>query len=379
MRRGTADPAAWLGARRLLAVRLDAMGDVLMTTPALRAIRATLPDVHLALLTSEAGAAVADRIPEVDEVLVAGVPWMKAAAEAGSVDAMRELVDRLRGGAFDGAIVFTVFSQSPLPAAMACHLAGIPRVLAHVRENPYALVSDWVVDPEWPVPTRHEVQRQLDLVAAAGFRGADTHLSYRVDPDASRAMRARLGSVGIGPGRPFVVLHPGASAASRRYRPEGFASAAARLAVEDRLPIVVTGAAEERAIVDRVLGDVTGAIDLAGRLGTAELAALIAIAHVLVTNNTGPAHLAAAVGTPVVVLYAQTNLQHTPWQVPSRILTRDVPCRNCLRSTCPLGHHACLAPVEPDEIVDAVRDLLRAPSGRIAAEPPSPALVSQPA
>src|SRR5213075_2930249 len=103
----------------------------------------------------------------------------KAAAEARIVDGTAALVEALRERDFDGAILFTVFSQSPLPVAMLCRLAEIPRVLAHVRENPYALVSDWVPDPEWPSPIRHEVRRQLDLVAAVGFTTPDEHLSYR--------------------------------------------------------------------------------------------------------------------------------------------------------------------------------------------------------
>jgi lipopolysaccharide heptosyltransferase II len=344
------------------------MGDVLMTTPALRAVRQSIPGGHLALLTSPAGAEVASRIPELDEVIVHRAGWMKAAAEGGTAEGILALVDRLRGEAFDAAIVFTVFSQTPFPAAIAAQLAGIPLVLAHVRENPYALVSDWVRDTEWPEPQRHEVQRQLDLVAAAGYTTADEHLSYRVEPGASRTMRGRLRALGIGPTDPFAVLHPGATAASRRYRPEGFAEAARRLAVEDGWRILITGGPEERPLVERIAADVPNSASLAGALTTDELGALLAAAPVLITNNTGPAHLAAAVGTPVVVLYAQTNLQHTPWGVTSRVLTRDVPCRNCLRSVCPLGHHACLAPVMPDEIVDAAREIsLYQGGGRAAA------------
>lgn len=359
--RTTGEPRRWDGVRRLLAIRLDAMGDVLMTTPALRALHASYPGLEITLLTSPEGAAVASRIPEVRDVIVHRAPWMKV-VPAATAEETTDLVERLRAGSFDAAAIFTVFSQNPLPAAMACHLAGIPRVLAHVRENPYDLVSDWVRDPEWPEPTRHEVRRQLDLVAAVGATTADTHLSYRVSPPASRRVRDLLAGLGIAAGAPFAVLHPGASAASRRYRAEGYAEAAARLASEDGWPILVTGSESEAPLVERIVATTPRAVSLAGRLSTDELAALIAAAPVLIANNTGPAHLAAAVGTPVVVLYAQTNLQHAPWQVASRVLTRSVPCRNCLRSVCPLGHHACLAPVTPAEIVEAAREITLAGS-----------------
>jgi hypothetical protein len=89
-----------------------------------------------------------------------------------------------------------------------------------------------------------------------------------------------------------------------------------------------------------------------------ELAALIALMPVLVANNIGPAHIAAAVGTPVVDLYALTNPQHRPWSVPSRVLPHDVSCRNCYKSICPQGHHDCLRLVPPDAVYQAALDLL---------------------
>ncbi|HWW73137.1 MAG TPA: glycosyltransferase family 9 protein, partial [Duganella sp.] len=105
-----------------------------------------------------------------------------------------------------------------------------------------------------------------------------------------------------------------------------------------------------------VSGDV--AHSLAGELDLGRLGAAIALTPVLVCNNTGPAHVAAALGTPVVDLYALTNPQHTPWQVESRVLFHDVPCRYCYKSVCPQGHHACLAGVEPGRVVTAVLSLL---------------------
>ena len=361
----TAEASRWAAPQRILAVRLDAMGDVLMTTPALRAIRAARPDAHLALLTSPAGAAIGELIDELDETIPYEAPWLKRIPSNG-IDAGRDraFVDELASRRFDAAIIFTVHSQSPLPAALLCHLAGIPLRLAHCRENPYHLLTTWVPDPEAEVPTRHEVRRQLDLVATVGFRIADEHLSVRVPPDAARRMRARLRVMGLAGDR-WLVAHPGAEASSRRYRPAGYAAALRRLALEDGWRIVLTGSADEVGLVESVRAAVgPAAHSLAGELSIGELTALVAMAPLLVSNNTGPMHLAAAVGTPVVVLYALTNLQHTPWQVPARVLSHDVPCRGCRKSVCPLGHHDCLRLVDPDEIVDAVRDLIAEIDGR---------------
>jgi len=354
----------WTALRNILAVRLDAMGDVLMTTPALRAIRTSARGARLTLLTSTAGAAVAPFIPELDDVTVYDPPWMPGAGASPGSTAPADLqfVEALAARAFDAAIVFTVHTQSPLPAALLAHLAGIPRVLAHCRETPYGLVSDWVPEPELVRSTRHEVRRQLDLVGHVGFSTTDERLSFRVPPDAMRRIRDTvLPANGIRPGdgRPWAVVHPGASAPSRRYRPDGFAAAAGRLAREDGVQIVFTGGRDEVELVETIRGAMGApSVSLAGRLSLAELSALLAVAPLLIANNTGPVHLAAALATPVVDLYALTNPQHTPWMTPARVLNVDVPCRGCRRSVCPLGHQACLSLVHPDRVVDAARELL---------------------
>jgi ADP-heptose:LPS heptosyltransferase len=100
-------------------------------------------------------------------------------------------------------------------------------------------------------------------------------------------------------------------------------------------------------------------LSLEGPMPLGVLGAIIERAAVLVANNSGPAHMAAAVGTPVVCLYALTNPQHTPWRVASTVLSHEVPCRDCLRSVCPQGHHACLSEVAPAQVAQATLALLR--------------------
>lgn len=363
-RPGAPDPG-WARADRILAVRLDAIGDVLMTTPAIRAIRESRPDAHLALLTSPAGAEIARLVPALDETIVYEAPWLKPVPAGGvDPDADRRLIADIADRRFDAAAIFTVHSQSALPAALACHLAGIPLRLAHVRENPYGLLTDWVPDPEADEPIRHEVRRQLDLVGHVGYRTLDEHLSVRVPPNDARMMRMLVERLGLRsvPADRWMVVHPGGTASSRRYPAERYAAALTTLVRDDGWRVVLTGTAAEadlaQAIRDAVNAAVVGAAtSLAGRLTTAEFAALLALAPLLVANNTGPVHLAAAVGTPVVVVYAQTNLQHTPWAVTSRVVTNPVPCAGCRKSVCPLAHHACLRAIAPGEVVAAVRDL----------------------
>jgi lipopolysaccharide heptosyltransferase II len=349
----------WTSVRRVLCARLDTLGDVLMTTPALRAVREHAPDSEVTLLTSRSGADIARFVPVIDDVIVYDAPWLKAAApRLDSADDLA-MIAELRARDFDAAIVFTVFSQSALPSAMLCYLAGIPLRLAYARENPYQLLSTWVPDPEPASGIRHEVERQLALVAAVGYHTSNTALAVRVPADARRRVQALLSAHGLSDGEPWLLLHPGATASSRRYPADRFGEVARTLAREMGAVILVTGDASERALADEVCRSAGPAANsLAGQLALDELAALVEAAPLLITNNTGPAHIAAAVGTPVVDVYALTNPQHTPWQVPSRVLSHDVPCRNCFKSVCPAGHNDCLRGIPAADVARAARDLL---------------------
>jgi lipopolysaccharide heptosyltransferase II len=356
---------SWGQAGRVLCVRLDTLGDVLMTTPAVRALRESRPGRRVTLLTSPAGAAIAALIPQFDDVLVYDAPWMKATAPRADSRPEYAMADRLRAAEFDAAVIFTVYSQNPLPSAFLCCLADIPLRLAHCHENPYQLLTDWVPDPEPQQFVRHEVRRQLDLVAAVGCHTADERMSLRVPEGAAGEVRRLLAASGLSGHRPWAVMHPGATAASRRYPPESFAAVARRVVRDLGHAVVVTGTANEQELVDEI-GRAAGVplLSLAGRLDLGQLAALLELAPLLISNNTGPVHMAAALGTPVVDLYALTNPQHTPWATPHRVLYHDVPCKYCYKSVCPEGHHDCLRLVHPEAVVQAACELLNEAGAR---------------
>lgn len=350
-------PRCWKTARNILCVRLDSLGDVLMTTPALRAVRESLPGRKVTLLTSPAGAALKGLVPLVDDWITYAAPWMKATSPRENSQIDRALIDLLRQRHFDAAIIFTVFSQNPLPAAMLCYLAEIPLRLAHCRENPYGLLTDWAVETEPHQGIRHEVRRQLDLVSQVGYTTDNDSLA--ITPAANDVLHVQrmIDSFRLARDGRWVVLHPGASAPSRRYP---HYAQAARLLIEQGFSVIFTGSREEVPLVDWLQQQLPSTSrSLAGQLTLGELAALISLAPLVITNNTGPAHLAAAVGTPVIDLYALTNPQHTPWKVAQRVLYHDVPCRDCFKSICPQQHHDCLAKVSPEQVVEAALELLQ--------------------
>jgi lipopolysaccharide heptosyltransferase II len=344
-------------AHNVLCVRLDSLSDVLMCTPAIRAIRDTFPAARLTLLTSHSGAAAAPYIAELDNVIAYRAPWMKHSASHGAaIDCA--CIDRLAQARFDAACIFTSYSQSALPAAMLCHMAGIPVRLAHCRENPYQLLTHWVAETE-PENLRHEVQRQLDLVASIGCNTNNARLSFRVRDADTLAVLAHTAALGIAPDTKWILLHPGATAPSHRYPAEHWSTLIDLLARRTGLPMILTGDMSEREMISEILNGCASQVHtLAGQLNLGQLGAAIRLAALVVSNNTGPAHMAAAIGTPLVNLYALTNPQHTPWQVDHRVLFHDVPCRFCQKSICPQGHHDCLRKIAPDSVADAVCSLL---------------------
>jgi len=361
----------WDEVKNILCVRLDSIGDVLMTSPAFRALKESKPGRKLTLLTSHSGGAIARLIPEIDELIRFDSPWMKATEQRNDSSVDMKMIERLREENFDAAVIFTVFSQNPLPAAYLCYLADIPLRLGYCRENPYQLLNYWLKDHEMQLPLKHEVERQLDLVRSIGCETTNDRLSLRVPGFATLDVAQLLKKApNFDIDKPWIVIHPGATAESRRYSAEQYAIVANTLAREHNLQIIFTGTNAENQLVESIRANVHAhTTSLVGKLSLSEMVALIEMAPLLITNNTGPAHIAAALDTPLVELYALINPQHTPWKGVSRVLSHDVPCKNCFRSVCPMEHHDCLRLIDPQEVADAALALL-------AKNPPRNSVVS---
>jgi ADP-heptose:LPS heptosyltransferase len=335
--------------RHVLVARLDNEGDVLLAGPAIRAVAAGAERVTL--LCGPRGRQAAALLPGVDDVMVRRAEWIDPEPEPVERAAVDAFVDALAARRFDEAIVLSSFHQSPLPLALLLRMAGVPTVAATSVDYPGALldvrhrISDDV----------HEVERSLSLVATLGYALPDG------DDGALRVRRPG----GAPLGRGYVVVHPGASVPARAWAPERNAALVRALVAEGRR-VAVTGAPGERALTAHVAGD--AGIDLGGRTDFAALADVLANADCVVIGNTGPAHLAAAVGTPVVSLYAPTvpAVRWRPWRVPHELLYVDVPCAGCRARECPVPGHPCLGGVEVDDVVAAVRRLAPMPEAAAA-------------
>jgi ADP-heptose:LPS heptosyltransferase len=350
--------------RSVLAVRLDSLGDVLLMGPALRALRNSAS--RLDLLVSPAGAPAAELLPGIDDVITLDAPWVGYEPPPVDSPGMLGLVERLRDGGYDEAVIFTSFHQSPLPIALLARLAGIPRVAGSSEDYAGSLLDvrhrrlpDGAPDTGGP-EGGHEVQAALALARAAGH-----------EPPAGDDLRLRLRALGPPTGlaaslpRHVVVVHPTASVPSRSIPDWQTADLVAGL-MDAGWHVVVTGAASATADARRRVGSLASAgsepvTDARGTTSFAELAQILAGAQCVVSVNSGPAHLAAAVGTPVVSLFAPVVPVERwgPWGVPFRVLgDQHAGCRGTRARECPVDGHPCLSGISRAEVVDAVDELV---------------------
>ncbi len=352
----------WKECKNILCIRLDNMGDILMSSPAFNALKETL-GCRITLLTSSMGQAIASYIPAVDEVLVYDVPWVKTDSTPDAND-FANVVGQIREKKFDAAVVFTVFSQNPLPAVMLAYLAGIPRRLAYCRENPYKLLTDWVPDKEPYTYIQHQVRRDLDLVRHIGANTSDDRIKISLDIDDYHSAKQKLIDSGLDISRPWLVCHPGVSEPKREYPIESWTAACRRIVTELGYQVVITGNANDAPMASEIATAIgENVMSVAGLLTIGEFINTVNLAPLVVSVNTAATHIASATGTPVIVLYAMTNPQHTPWKSYGAIL--PFPVREELKSKNEVLKFVeetyfsdALSEVEPDNLFYTIREVL---------------------
>jgi ADP-heptose:LPS heptosyltransferase len=331
-----------------MVARLDSLGDVLITGPAVRAVAARYDRV--VFLAGPRGSAAARLLPGVDRVLEWAAAWVDFDAPALSAGGVASLVQMITAEQPESVLIFTSFHQSPLPLALICRMAGVPWVGAVCEDYPGSLL-----DLRHRVPDDiAEPLRALSLAEAAGCplpAGDDGRLRVNRLPLLSPALRALLSA------RDYVVYHPAAAVPARQPSAAKGAEVVRALAAAG-YRVVVTGAAGDRELTAQVAGDV--ALDLSGQTSLSELGSVFAGARAVVAPNTGPAHLAAAVGAPIVSLFAPVvpAVRWSPYGTTVALLgDQDAPCRDSRARTCPVAGHPCLNGIAARDVVAAVAEI----------------------
>jgi ADP-heptose:LPS heptosyltransferase len=329
----------------VLVVRLDSDGDVLVTGPAIRAVAARASRVTL--LCGPRGHQAARLLPGVDRRLVHRAAWIDPEPDPIDRRIATALVDELAALGADEAVIFTSFHQSALPTALLLRMAGIRRIGAISEDYPGSLLDvRHRVDEDV-----HEVERALSLAAACGYE--------LPDGDDGR-LAVEHGSFPRPLEEDYVVVHPGASVPARAWPAEHHRELVDALVASGRR-VVVTGSPDERDLTAVVAGPPhPDVVDLGGRTSLAQLADVLAGAAAVVVGNTGPAHLAAAVGSAVVSLFSPVvpAVRWRPWCVPHVLLGDQLaPCAGSRARECPVPGHPCLASVSPSDVLHALEQL----------------------
>lgn len=326
--------------RALLVRAPNWIGDAVMATPTLAALRAGLPGARITVLARSGVADVLVGHPAIDEVVIDE----HRGAHAGWRGRLR-LASEIRGRGFDAVLLLTNSFGSALVAA----LARVPVRLGYRTDGRGPLLTIALTCPPKPMP--HMTVYYLGLLAAWGLVGDPKTVSLAVTTAERDAARQRFTEWGIGSDDRVVGINPGAAYGSaKRWPPDRFAAVAARL-VHDGAAVVALGAASERGLGETVVAGLgRRAVNAAGLTTVREAMALMTCCRHLVTNDSGPMHLAAALGVPVTAVFGPTDPGATsPVGERVAILQRPVDCAPCRYRDCPIDHR-CMTAVSVDEV-----------------------------
>lgn len=327
------------------------LGDAVMTTPALAAVREGFPDARIVLLARPPVAELFRHHPDVDEVML----YERPGRHEGGLGRLR-LAGELRRRRFDGALLL----QNAFDAALIAFLGRIPERAGYPTDGRRILLT-------LPVPLtpaileRHEVEYYLCLVDGLGIpRPVPVALKLAVTEEEREAMGKRLASLGIERDAPIVTINPGATYGSaKRWYPDRFAAVADTLSAEWSARVVVVGSTAESPLAGEIEAATRNPpVNLAGKTTVRELMALLSLSSFLVTNDSGPMHIGAALGVPLVAIFGPTDWRRTsPWSPLAKVVRVEIDCSPCRRRVCDRGHE-CMLGVTPGMVVDAAKALL---------------------
>jgi heptosyltransferase-2 len=340
-------------AQAILVRAVNWLGDAVMTTPALAALRAARPGSRITLLAKPLVAELFRGHPDVDEVMV-----YDRDGSHGGISGRLRIASVLRARRFDSAILL----QNAFDAALLAFLARIPDRAGYPTDGRRLLLTRPVpLTPE--IMASHEVEYYLSLLAALGVpRPQSPGLRLHVTGDERNAMSARLSSLGLTPGAPILGINPGATfGAAKRWFPERFAAVADALAEAWGASVVLLGSAKEAPLSDAIEAAMKKKpAKLTGKTTVREMMALLGACAFLVTNDSGPMHVAAALGTPLTAIFGPTEWRRTsPWTKRARLVRAEgIACAPCKRRECDRAP-ICMLGVTPQMVIDASLDLYR--------------------
>ncbi|MDD5449865.1 MAG: lipopolysaccharide heptosyltransferase II [Candidatus Omnitrophica bacterium] len=332
--------------KRILIVRTDRLGDVVLSTPVIKAVRKAYPDAFISMMVSSYAKDVVEGSPFLNKVIAFDKK------KHGGLFGTAAFVSKLRKNNFDTAFVLHPVKRIHI----ILWLAGIKRRIGYDKKWGFLLTDR--IPHKKQFGEKHEIDYNLDVIRSAGINTDDKALYVPVRPEARSKVEAILKDNGFTDKDEFIVMHPGASCPSKRWPAERFGWAADELIERFHKKVVVVAGTNDSKFAQETNYYIKNeALDLSGNLSVAELAALLEKARLLISNDSGPVHIAVALGVPVVVIFGrnQPGLSYRRWGPAGKhdiILHKDVGCVNCLAHNCKIGFK-CLQAITVDEVVKA--------------------------
>lgn len=336
--------------KRILIVRLDRLGDVLLSTPVIKAVRDAYPESHIAFMVRPYAREVVEGNPYLDEVIV----YDKAKGLLGIASVISTLIRRK----FDLAIILHPTARTHL----VTYLARIPERVGLDRKMGWLLTKKIPHTKQYGL--RHEIDYTLEILRHLGIEPRGRILHMPADERSEDGVAKLFSERGITPKDTLVVMNPGASCRSKRWIAERFAQVGDILAQKHKAKVVLISARADKGCADAVARAMKSpCANLAGMTTVSDVASILRHAKLFISNDSGPVHIACSVGTPVIALFGRSDRGLGPkrWGPSNKedvVLHKDVGCAVCMAHNCSRGFK-CLEAITVDDVLAAADKILR--------------------
>ena len=337
--------------KKILLVRTDRIGDVVLTTPAIRAVRHNFPESFMAMMVQSYTSGVVKNNPHLDEVII----YDKKGKDK-SLRGSFKFVRALTREKFDLAFIFHPTNR----VNIITFLAGIPERIGYNKKCGF-LLSKKLPEEKFK-GEKHELEYNLDVIASRGISAANKEVEMFLSQEEEDFGPKFLGDNGLDKNIPLVAMQPGASCPSKRWPVERFAEVGKKLREFGPVNFVIIGSNEEASLLESLKKLLRGKVVTAQGLALGHLASILKRSPLFISNDTGPVHIAAAMKTPSVVIFGRKQpglspRRWRPWGEEHIILHKDVGCQECLAHNCRKDFQ-CLKAVSAEEVFKAAKKIL---------------------
>jgi len=339
--------------KRILIVRTDRIGDVLLSTPVIKALRLAYPNAYIAMIVSPYAKDIVDGNPYLDEIII----YDKAGAHKSWQRSINFALN-LKKKRFDLAIILHPTNR----AHLVTFFAGIPRRIGYDRKLGF-LLTDRIKHTK-QLGKKHELEYSLDLVRYLGIQPQDKNLFMPIKPESEKWIDELFKQEGLSGADKLLAIHPGASCPSKIWPNERFAEVADRLVEKYGFKVFIVAGPKDIVIAQNVTRHMrNAAINLAGKTSIGQLASLLKRCQLFISNDSGPVHIASAVGAAVISIFGRNQkglspIRWGPVGLKDKILHREVGCIECLAHNC-IKEFACLKAITVDDVVAVADEILK--------------------